>query len=99
MQLGETYDEAVVRSGVEKLGVDLTVAGLIADGTLERPLYRLHLRLYEASVLRGTPRAPQNFPNITQYQAVKWTTPSDFIPAAKAGSLCCRLFLEAKLEE
>lgn len=38
LQLGETYDEAMVCSGVEKLGVDLMVGALIADGTLERPL-------------------------------------------------------------
>ncbi len=99
LHLGETYDEAVIRSGVEKLGVDLAVSRLIADGALERPHYRLHLRLYEARVLRGELAAPQPYPGVTQYQALKWAMARDLIPAAQAGSLCCRLFLEAKLRQ
>ncbi|MBI2173501.1 MAG: NUDIX domain-containing protein [Candidatus Aenigmarchaeota archaeon] len=92
---GETEEEAVLRSGKEKLGVRLKVAKKIKSGDLERKEYILHLTDYEAKIIEGTPRVPQNVPGVTQYQRWKWALPEILKEAARKGSLCCRLYLES----
>ena len=95
LRKGESFQDAVVRAGREKLGVELTVGKELKRGSLERRRYTLKMRLFEAEILSGTPTVPQPYLGVTQYQDWKWGAPADLIPAAEAGSLCCRLFLEA----
>ena len=92
---GESWEDAMRRAGREKLGVELDIGDVIGEGTLERASYSLRMRLYEARVVAGMPLVPQPTPGVTQYAALAWQTGEAFRPAASAGSLCCRLFLES----
>lgn len=91
----ETWHRAVERAGLDKLGVELRVGALLNEGTTERAEYTLHMRLYEAEVVRGELAVPQPFGHVTQYRALEWGPPERLEPAAAKGSLCCRLLLDA----
>ncbi len=91
---GETFEDAVLRSGMEKLGVDVRVVKLINQGRINRPSYALHMRVYEAEIIKGCPHIPKPVKGITQYQKWCWVTPDILVPAAQKGSLCTRLFLK-----
>lgn len=92
---GESWEDAVRRAGREKLGVELEPGAILDEGQLQRAGYTLHMRLYEARIVEGVPRVPQAAPGITQYSALDWATADRFVPAADAGSLCCRLYLRS----
>lgn len=90
---GETSEEAVIRAGREKLGVELRPVRVIGEGKTERNSYILHMKDYEVEILQGEPRVPQPVEDITQYQDWKWATCDDLIEAAEKGSLCSRIYL------
>jgi ADP-ribose pyrophosphatase YjhB (NUDIX family) len=90
---GESWDDAVRRVGIEKLGVQLKVRRALEHGALERRNYRLQMRLYEAQIEKGTPFVPQPDGASTQYAKWKWGTAEDLQAAAQRGSLCCKLYL------
>lgn len=90
----ESFERAVIRSGREKLGVELKVVEQIGEGSLERTSHRLHMKEYEAEIVSGTPKVPQPVKGVTQYQALRWGAKEDLRDAASKGSLCCRLYLE-----
>lgn len=90
----ETPEDAVLRAGKEKLGIELKIVKPIGEDVTEREKYLLHMRLYEAEIIRGEPKVLQPVRGITQYQAWKWATPDDLIEGAKKGSLCCRIYLK-----
>lgn len=92
---GENPEQAVVRSGREKLGVKLEVKGMLNEGEIERETYILHMRLYEAEIGEGEPKVPQASGG-TQYVEWKWAEPGELKEAASKGSLCSRLLLEKK---
>lgn len=96
---GESWEDAVRRAGRGKLGVELEPGAVLNEGGLDRgdPArggYRLHMRLFAARIAGGTPAVPQPDPDVTQYAALSWSDDDVFVPAARAGSLCCRLYLE-----
>src|SRR3989344_6366585 len=91
----ESFEDAVVRSGREKLGVELKVNELINEGELERDKYVLHMREYEARIIKGVIKVPQEIKGVTQYKTCRWETAEDLIPASKKGYLCCKLYLES----
>lgn len=93
---GESFEDAVVRSGREKLGVELKIGKLIAEGEMERKSYFLHMKEYEVEMVSGEPAVPQPVQGVTQYQAWRWGTSQDVTEAAQKGSLCCKLFLQYK---
>ncbi|HEX6587815.1 MAG TPA: NUDIX hydrolase [Longimicrobiales bacterium] len=90
---GESWADAVRRAGREKMGVELEVGDVLEEGSIERASYTLHMRMYEASVVGGVPSVPQASADVTQYGALDWASADVFVPAAQAGSLCCRLYL------
>lgn len=92
---GENPEQAVVRSGKEKLGVALEVKGMLNEGEIERETYILHMNLYEAEIREGEPKVPQASGG-TQYVEWKWAEPGELKEAASKGSLCSRLLLEKK---
>ncbi len=92
---GESFEQAVVRSGREKLGVDLKVVKLINEGDLEREKYVLHMEEYEVEIVTGEPVVPQGIEGITQYSEYKWAEPEILKEAAKKGSLCTQLYLSS----
>jgi ADP-ribose pyrophosphatase YjhB (NUDIX family) len=90
---GETWEDAIKRIGLEKLGVQLKVGEEMQRGSIERRNHRLVMRLYGAEIEKGTPFVPQPDAAFTQYSKWKWGTGEDLKPAAQRGSLCCKLFL------
>ena len=95
LRADESWQDAARRAGREKLGVELAVGELLEEGELGRAGYTLHMRLYEARIVAGEPSVPQSSPGVTQYSALDWATADRFAPAAQAGSLCCRLYLQS----
>lgn len=91
---GESWEEAVLRTGPEKLGVELAVGPQMNEGRAERADHVLHMRLYDARILEGTPDVPGPAGGITQYTDWAWSEPRRLREAADAGSLCSALYLE-----
>lgn len=89
----ESWEEAVRRTGRQKLGVDLGPVRIVEEGRQAREGYRLHMRLYRAELEGGEPRVPQPVGGVTQYTAWSWSAPERLEEAAAAGSLCARLCL------
>lgn len=89
----EAFEEAVLRAGKEKLGVELKIIKEIGSGTLEREQYTLYLKDFEAEIVSGKPKVPQPVKEVTQYTALKWAVPKELVKAAQKGSLCSRIFL------
>ena len=92
---GETYEQAIIRNGKNKLGVNIKIKNFIGRGNIDREDYILHGEEYEAEIVSGTPKVPQENKEGTQYQEWKWGTYEDLIEAASKHSLCCNLYLKS----
>jgi 8-oxo-dGTP diphosphatase len=90
---GESWEDAVRRAARDKLGVDVRVGDALAAGHLDRPAYRLEMRLYEATLMSGEPAVAHAAPGVTQYVDWRWGSPAQLAPAARRGSLCSKLYL------
>lgn len=90
----ESWEDAVLRTGPEKLGVELAVGPQMNEGRAERGEYVLHMRLYDARIMKGKPEVPQGAAGVTQYADWEWAPPEGLQEAADAGSLCSALYLE-----
>lgn len=91
---GEGWEDAVLRTGPEKLGVELAVGPQMNEGRAERAEYVLHMRLYDARIMKGKPEVPRGTAGVTQYTDWEWAPPERLREAADAGSLCSALYLE-----
>ncbi len=91
---GEMDKALVRRIGREKLGVETEDLGCLSEGHLDRPGYRLEMRLHAARIVAGEPRVPQAVPGVTQYSEWDWKPPAELRRGADRGSLCCRLALD-----
>lgn len=89
----ETFEECVIRSGREKLGVKLKPSKFIGRSNIERDNYILHMEEYGAVIVNGEPEVPQPIEGMTQYQQWKWGESSDLKDAASKGSLCSQIYL------
>jgi len=90
----ESWEEAVVRAGHNKLGVTLEILRYTGEDKIDRGDYILHLREYEVRILEGSPTVPQPDNSITQYLDLKVTAdPKILLEAAEKGSLCSRIYL------
>lgn len=90
----ESWEDAVLRTGPEKLGVDLAVGPKMNEGRAERDGHVLRMRLYDARIMKGKPEVPQAGAGVTQYTDWEWAAPERLEEAADAGSLCSALYLE-----
>ena len=93
----ETFKECVIRSGREKLGVELKPTKFIGRNNIERENYILHMEVYEAEIVSGEPEVPQSIQGITQYQKWRWGVSSDLKNAASKGSLCSQIYLSISM--
>jgi 8-oxo-dGTP pyrophosphatase MutT (NUDIX family) len=93
---GETAEDALVRAGREKLGVEVEPLLELCEGSIDRRDYTLRMKLFAARIVSGAPCVPQPHTEVTQYADVRWGHSGDLEPAADRGSLCCRLFLETR---
>lgn len=89
----ETFEECVIRSGREKLGVELNISKFIGKNSIQRDTFILHLEEYEAEILEGEPQVPQAIRGMTQYKQWSWGQSSDLKDAASKGSLCSQIYL------
>lgn len=89
----EISGDAVLRAGEENLGVELKIIKPVGEDEVEREKHLLHMKVFEAEIINGTPKVPQPVKGITQYQDWKWAIPDELKDGARKGSLCCRVFL------
>lgn len=94
LRAAETWEEAARRAAREKLGVVVRLRRLRNEGSIQRPTGALRMRLFDATLARGTPATAAAPPGITRYVDWHWGEESELRPAARRGSLCCRLALE-----
>jgi ADP-ribose pyrophosphatase YjhB (NUDIX family) len=95
LERAEAEDAAVRRAGRSKLGVEVRPLRSIGVADAERPGYRIRMRDWSAEIESGEPDVPQRGGG-TQYVALRWGDPLELAPAARAGSLCCRVVLESR---
>jgi 8-oxo-dGTP diphosphatase len=91
----ERDEDAVRRAGRAKLGVDVRPLRVIGEADEERPAYRIRMRDWMAAIEAGEPEVPQPGEG-TQYVSLRWGSPADLVPAARAGSVCCRILLSSR---
>jgi hypothetical protein len=53
------------------------------------------MRDWAAEIVSGRPAVPQPGAG-TQYDELRWGDAAELLPAARAGSLCCRVLLESR---
>jgi hypothetical protein len=99
---GEIARVAAQRIGPLKLGVTLSVGAKLGERTADRGGQVLRLADYEASILDGVPVVPQpggpmtEDSTVTQYVACQFISdPQVLLEAARKGSLCAQIFLDA----
>lgn len=94
---GETLEDAVRRLGRQKLGMTLEVGDEVTRGSQERDDGELTMVLFGAKAEESEPKLvrPWDTEGVTYYTNWKWAEADVFEATAEAGSLCCRLFLEA----
>tara|TARA_Y100000310_G_C20265397_1_gene615559 strand:- start:110 stop:529 length:420 start_codon:yes stop_codon:yes gene_type:complete len=90
----ESFEDAVLRSGYEKLGVELKIVKEIGEDKIERERITLHMKEYEVEVVKGQPNVHQKTDGVTIYQDQKLGSKEDLKYAASKGSLCCKIYLE-----
>jgi 8-oxo-dGTP diphosphatase len=96
VQEGESLEEAAQRVGRQKLGVEVRLLNRVGTGRIERASYVLELTDFEVEVASGTPQVPQPDKSVSQYVDQKFTEDlSLLVPAARGGSVCSRVLLEA----
>lgn len=91
----ETFENCVIRSAKEKMGIEVGVGRLVNEGEIDRDDYILHMKEFEARIRKGDILVPQENSNVTQYSEWKWGSTSDLIKAAQGGSLCSQLYLSS----
>jgi ADP-ribose pyrophosphatase YjhB (NUDIX family) len=92
----ELPEQGLRRVGREKLGVELEPLRLVGIKAADRGDYQLILMDLEAAVLSGEPDVLTATTTSTRYTAQRWE--SDFgtlREAARRGSLCCQIALDA----
>lgn len=92
---GESEEEAVLRAGREKLGVEVRPLRVLGEEDDERPSYRMAMRDWAVEIAAGEPSVPQPAAG-TQYEALRWGRAQDLAPAAERGSLCARVLLRER---
>jgi ADP-ribose pyrophosphatase YjhB (NUDIX family) len=91
----ESEEDAVRRAGRTKLGVEVRPLRPLGEAVGERPAYRIRMRDWAAEIVSGRPSVPQPGAG-TQYDELRWGDAAELLPAARAGSLCCRVLLESR---
>ena len=91
----ESEEDAVRRTGRTKLGVEVRPLRPLGEAVGERPAYRIRMRDWAAEIVAGRPAVPQAGAG-TQYDELRWGDAAELLPAARAGSLCCRVLLESR---
>ncbi len=93
---GELPEAGLRRIGREKLGTELEPIRLIGTMSADRGDHVLVLMDIEARYAGAAPDVAKADTTGTRYVDQRWTEDLDvLVPAARMGSLCCRIALEA----
>ena len=87
---GESEREALLRVGLEKLGVEVEPLRPVGEETGDL----VSMRDWAARIVAGEPAVPRAGEG-TQYVEWRWGDPAELAPAAQAGSVCARVLLRA----
>jgi 8-oxo-dGTP diphosphatase len=90
----ESSQDAALRAARDKLGIHVAIHAELNRGSTPRRAFTLDMTLFDATLLDGQPAVPQPVPGVTQYADWTWGSADQLRPAARRGSLCCRLYLE-----
>jgi 8-oxo-dGTP diphosphatase len=91
LEEGESEPDAVRRAGRAKLGVEVRPVRMLGEAAGRGA----RMRDWEAEIVSGRPAVPQRETG-TQYDELRWGDAAELVPAARAGSLCCRALLESR---
>ena len=93
---GELPEAGLRRVGREKLGVELEPVSLVGIRAADRGDHELILMDVEAIVVSGEARVEAATTTATRYVEQRWTPELSLLrDAARRGSLCCRILLDA----
>jgi ADP-ribose pyrophosphatase YjhB (NUDIX family) len=98
----ESDHAAALRLGTRKLGADLTLGAVLAEGTQERATQHLVMNLYAATLGAASPILPEPNDQIdgsTYYTDWQWAPRESANAGAEMGSLCCQLALQINAKE
>jgi 8-oxo-dGTP diphosphatase len=95
LRAGETEEDAVLRAGRDKLGVEVRPLRALGEADDERAAYRIVMRDWAVDIAAGAPAVPQPGGG-TQYESLRWGHLAELVPAARAGSLCARVLLRER---
>ncbi|MBO7385787.1 MAG: (deoxy)nucleoside triphosphate pyrophosphohydrolase, partial [Clostridia bacterium] len=70
VEKGETPEQALARECREELDIELDVGSLYMDVVHEYPDITVHLSLYSARIVSGTPK-------LMEHEALAWITPGE----------------------
>ncbi|MBI2165387.1 MAG: NUDIX domain-containing protein [Chloroflexi bacterium] len=92
----ETEMAAASRVGLEKLGVPVSLEGVVARGQQDRGAHTLEMALFLGllTVEPVLPGSSGSQEDKTLYEAWRWDTGEALEEGLSKGSLCCRLALE-----
>ena len=94
---GELPEAGLLRLGREKLGVELQAVSMVGIRHADRGNYQLILMDIEARVVGGEPSVRRATSSATRYVDQRWISdPSLLREAARGGSVCSRILLEAR---
>ena len=79
VEMGETGPQALKRELREELGIEVEVQEQVADVTYAYPELTVHLTLYGASIVQGTPQLLEH--NDLRWIALDEANDEDFCPA------------------
>jgi len=97
---GELPEEGLRRVGREKLGTRIERARFVGIKTADRGEYRRILMDIEARLVGPPPSVERATTSATRYVEQRWTEELSLLrDAARRGSLCSQLLLEAEGEE
>tara|TARA_B100000809_G_scaffold246016_1_gene273541 strand:- start:511 stop:951 length:441 start_codon:yes stop_codon:yes gene_type:complete len=102
IKLDESDADAAHRLRTRKLGAELTLNAVLAEGNQDRRTYQLAMRLYTASHWAPAPQLPEpenHIDDSTYYTEWKWAPRDSLREGARMESLCCQLTLQSNQQE
>jgi len=90
-------DDESVEAAARKLGANVTLGAMLAEGSQESAAQHFSLSLYAATLDATSPELPESNGQIdgsTYYTDWQWDLRESLSQGAQMGSLCCQLALQ-----
>ncbi|MFC1662873.1 NUDIX hydrolase [Patescibacteria group bacterium] len=88
----ESFEQAIIRIGQDKLGLTIKPLEMLSQGEADRVTYNLHLELWRVEARGQLSIKKTGRPDITYYSDWKWGDLNDLGPAEVTGSLGSKLY-------